>query len=601
MLKKGKIILFFLLFVFYSIVAQVPRAITDYDTAEINTTLTVPAPGVLANDTGEGELTVTRFFINGIAFNAGVTANLGQGTISIRQDGSYTFIPRTGYTGNVTNITYEITNGTLTSSANLLLTVEFVDDLLEIDNLGSCNQGFNADGQYKIVYSLSLRNKATARDTHENSLIKNIDLVNILQTTFGNGCVINVDQIGIATFNSFSIYDYVNNVPYPREFGSSSVNSGFTTATSNSIFNSNAIDNFTLYPGQTISISFCVTVNPNCNGRLFPTPSGSGIDFTNTVNVTSTKGGGSDTLTLTDFHTTESVVSAGLYVPEFHSNQENPPGAINPDGTYDFTNRVVITNEGPNAAQNINFNMGLDDFRNKLTFNEIIVSQVSGPAVNINPAFDGNNQTTLLLPNNTLPSGASIVLEVFYLIGPVDSTSYSIFYQTSESQTQGDADGFDAFNAINRSTFSFVTWSDNLGNHLDRYYNLGSPVNSVSSALYCDCSSVGMRFLFDAFSTTNKVITETEPEPNGVLEHEEVTFQITVRNTSPAVQIDNLQITDNLDNVCNGNIISVTTPTIANSTATVVPVLNTSFNGRSNTSLFDGSSGILRINELSVS
>ena len=599
MQKKYKITLFFALFSFCSIIAQVPRARTDYDTADINTTLNVPAPGVLENDTESGGnvLTVTQFFANGGVFNAGETANIPQGSISIAADGSYTFIPNTGYTGNVSTISYTITNGTLTSSANLFLTVEFIDNLLEIDNLASCNQGFNANGEYKIVYSLTLTNKTTARDTHENSLIRNIDVTNNLQTTFGAGCIINVDQIGVTTSPRLGVYDYVNNAPYPTEFSTSAINPDFSNVTSTSIFNTNAINNFVLYPGQSISIRFCVTVNPNCNGRPFPTPSGSGVNFTNTVNVTSIKGGGSDTLTLTDFHTTEAVVSAGLYVPEFHSNQDNPPGTINADGTYDFTNRVVITNEGSATAQNINYNMGLGDFINRVTFNEISISQVSGPTVNVNPNFDGDNQTTLLLPNNVLAPGESIVLEIFYVIGPVDSTSYSNFFQTNLSQTQGAADGFDAFLAENRRTYSFVTWSDNLGDHLDRYYNLSSPVTSVSSNLYCTCNSVGMRFLFEASSKTNKAVTAINKEPNGILEHEEVTFQIEIENTSQSVQIDNLQLTDNLNNICSGNIISVSTPIIESSTATTTPILNPSFNGTSDVNIFDGTSGILEINQ----
>ncbi|MGK0411905.1 MAG: gliding motility-associated-like protein [Polaribacter sp.] len=578
---------------------ETPIARDDYYTADINTTLNVAAPGVLVNDTESSgnDLTVTQFSADGGVFNAGETANIPQGSITIAANGRYRFIPIAGYTGNVDTITYTITNGILTSSANLFLTVEFIDNLLEIDYLDSCNQNFTANGEYQIDYVLTLRNKSTARDAHENSLIRNIDLINNLQTTFGTGCIINVDEIQVTTFNRLDVYDYVNNVAYPIDFGASAINSDFTNGTSTSIFNNNAIDNFVLYPGQTITVRLCVKVNPDCNGRPFPTPSGSGIDFTNTVSVTSTKGDGSDTVTLTDFHTTEAVVSAGLYVPEFHSIQEDPPGAINDDGTYDFTNRVVITNEGQATAQNINYNMGLGDFRNRVTFNEIRVTQFSGKTVSVNPDFDGDNQTTLLLPNNVLPPEESIVLEIFYVIGPVDSDSYSNFWQTDRSQTQGAADGFDAFLPDNRRTFSFVTWSDNLGDHLDRYYVLNSATSAVSSDLSCNCTSVGMRFLFNATSNTNKVVTETKPAPNGILEHEEVTFQIEIENTSLAVQIDNLQLTDNLNNVCSGNVISVTTPTIVSSTATANPVLNPSFNGTVDTNIFDGTSGILKINE----
>ncbi len=597
MSKKSNTLLTLLFFTIHTVMSQI-TAITDYDTVEINTTLNVDAPGVLENDTGDGDLTLTRFFVNGLAFSAGETASLGQGSISLREDGSYTFVPISGYTGTVNTITYEITNGTEISSADLLFTVEFIDDLLEVESFGSCNQGFNSDGEYKILYSLTLRNKAKSRDTHENTLVRNIDLVNNLETTFGNSCALNVDLINVNTSNSSGIYDYVNNVNYPREFDNSAINSDFANVTSSSIFNANAINDFVLYPGQTINVSFCVAVNPDCNGRPFPTPSGSGVNFVNTIAVTSSKGDTTDVITLTDFHTTEAVVTAGLYIQEFHSNNPDPPGAVNPDGTYDFTNRVVITNSGSIAAQNINFNMGLDDFMDKVVFNEIIISQIAGPSITINPNFNGDDQSTLLLPNNVLPPEETIILEVSYKIGPIDSIGYSFFYQTDLSQTQGSADGFDAFEVNNKKTFSFVTWSDNLGNHLDRYYNLTTPATTVPLDSYCTCSTVGMRFLFDAFSTTNKVITETKSEPNGILEHEEFTFQITIRNTSPEVQLDNLQLTDNLNNVCSGNIISVSTPTIVNSTATETPILNTSFNGSSNTELFDGISGLLKIDEI---
>ncbi|MHB0756193.1 T9SS type B sorting domain-containing protein [Polaribacter sp. M15] len=594
MLTKRHILVFFLLIVSYSLLAQVPRAKVDYDTADINTTLSVAAPGVLVNDTESGgtPLTVTQFFINGTVFNAGDTANFGEGSITILEDGSYTFVPRPDYTGNVSTITYQITNGTLTSSANLFLTVEFTDNLLVVRNLGSCNQGFNANGEYKIVYSFELNNASNARDFHETSLITNINLINNLEDAFGAGCIINVDNLSVFTRSDFTFVD----TPYPEEFDETVINSAFRNASSDAIFNTTAT-NLTLYPRQSIFVSYCVTVNPFCDGRPNPTPSGSGISFTNTVTVNSTKGGNSDTTTLTDFHTTESVVSAGLYVPEFHSNQLDPPGIINSDGTYDYTNTVVITNEGPTTAQNINFNMGLGDFEGKVTFNEIQVTQVSGPNVSINSNYNGDNETMLLTANNTLPVGETIILEVFYVIGPVDSTTYSFFNQTSFSQTQSGLDGFNATDQNNQKAFSYVTWSDNLGDHLDRYYVLNSLVTSVSSALYCDCSLVGMRFLFTASSDTNKVITSTIPEPNEILEHEEITFQTTIENTSQAVELDNLQLQENVNNVCGVNIISVSTPTIVSSTATTDPILNPSFNGVSDTNVFDGSSGLLKIRE----
>ena len=75
--------------------------------------------------------------------------------------------------------------------------VEFIDNLLEISNLTSCNQGLTLNGGYKTRCCLTLSNKSNARDYHPTSLIKNIDLINNLETTFGNGCIISLDEVNV--------------------------------------------------------------------------------------------------------------------------------------------------------------------------------------------------------------------------------------------------------------------------------------------------------------------------------------------------------------------------------------------------------------------
>ena len=133
MIKKQKRILFFFLLVVQLLVAQVaPSAKNDYDTADINTPLIVDAPGVLVNDidVDNDVLTVTAFFVNNIAYSAGETADFAEGSIAIESDGSYIFTPRTDYIGDVSIITYVISDGTTTTTANLLFTVELIDNLL---------------------------------------------------------------------------------------------------------------------------------------------------------------------------------------------------------------------------------------------------------------------------------------------------------------------------------------------------------------------------------------------------------------------------------------------------------------------------------------
>lgn len=565
---------------------KAPLAKDDYDTAEINTPLKIKAPGVLKNDLLGNEddvLKVKSFIVDGLSFSAGETAKFTQGSLTINEDGAFNFIPAKDYTGNVPVIEYTISNEDFTSTAALLLTVEHITDLLEVSNLTSCNQGYTVDGEYKIQYSFKVTNKSTARDYHEANLIKNIDITNNLQAIFGSGCVTSVSGIDIFTSQ---VQDFINR-PYPREFNKTSINEKFETIESISVLNNEAIKNNTLYPRQSIKIIFCVTVKPFCNGRPNPTHSGSGINFNNVVNATSSIGNSSSNLILKDFHTTDAIVTAGLAIPEVRP-------AVNIDGTYDYTNTVVIKNEGKATAKNVNYNMGLASFlNNRINFKELRVKQISGPTVTINTAYDGDTNTELLLPNNSLPSGETIVLEVFSLIAPNSSSSLG-FAPPSRSQTQGGIDGFDNTTPRNKRIYSFVTWSDNLGNHLDRFYPLGDTSSVPTSRNQCSCENMAMSFTFTSSSKTNKIVSNVNDAPNGILEHQEVTFQITITNTSGIIKLENLQLEDNLESTCNGgNILSISKPFITNSTATSTPVLNTNFNGITDINFFNGTSGVL--------
>ncbi|CAM1333597.1 gliding motility-associated C-terminal domain-containing protein [Tenacibaculum aestuariivivum] len=566
-----------------------PIAIDNYDTAEINTVLAVNAPGVLINDTDldNTPLTVTQFSINSVNYNAGETATFTEGTITINSNGSYNFNPTPNYTGNVSVITYTLFDGTYTTTANLLLTVENITDLIEITRLESCNQGYTANGEYKISYNITFRNSSTARDYHASNLINNIDLTNNLQATFGTGCVTEIDDINI---NTSQTTDYINN-PYPLEFNDATINPDFLNATSASIFSSNTINNAILYPRQSVNISFCVTVNPFCNGRPNPTPSGSGIDFNTTLNITSSIGNATNNLLLTDFHTTQAVVTAALFIPE-----TNP--LVNSNGTFDYTNSVIITNEGTATATNVNYNMGLGSFLdNGIIFDQLVVSQISGPPVTINTNYNGNTSPLLLNTNNSLQPGETIILNIFYLIEPISNTNTNYFSQIGQSQTQGSLDSYDETTATNTRNFSFVNWSDSLGNHLDRYYPTSTATETASSSLQCTCSTSNMSFSFQASSNVDKIISNTNTAPNGILEHEQLTFQVTITNTSKAIQLQNLQLQNSLNTICSGNIISVSTPIIENSTATIPPIINTTYNGTSDVNFFNGTSGILETNQ----
>jgi len=561
-----------------------PEAQNDFDTTDINTLLNIVAPGVLANDSYEdlNNVNITSITINDVDFLPGQTASLAEGSFTMFADGSYNFVPATGYVGPVPEIFYTIADGLGTSTASLFLTVQEVENIIRLQGFNSCNQGYTPEGDYKIRYNFRIANLSTALDFHSSSVLYNIDLTKELDAVYGVGCVIAIENLNI---NVPPVEDSINN-PYPTEFDLASINQDFIDGTSGILFTQESIDEARLYPRQSINVRFCIIIDPFCGGRPNPTPSGSGVNFDATLDVTSSGGDFDTNLLLEDFHTSEALLTAGFFVPE-----PNPP--INPDGTFDYINSIVITNDGNQTATNINFNLGLGNFLdNGLVFSTLTVTQVSGPGVTVNANYDGDVNTLLLDPGNSLAPGETIVLEIFHFLEPVPTQANNNFDAPNISQTQGILDGFDENTQENRRRFSFVLWEDNLGNHLDRYYAVNSTTEPALNN-QCACGRLSMAFISLSESVSDKTISNVNESPNGILEHEEFTFQLSITNTSPILDLTNLQLQDDLSTICGSAPVSFSAPVIVSSTASENPVLNPNYDGVSDINIFDGSSGTL--------
>ncbi|MAE86127.1 MAG: hypothetical protein CMB80_25545, partial [Flammeovirgaceae bacterium] len=112
-------------------VNDAPVATNDTGSIGEDNTLTVDAAsGLLANDSDpDGDaLSITQFVVDGTTYTAGQTANLTEGDLTINADGSYTFVPAAGFNGTVPTATYTISDGSLTDTADLDITVFAVNN-----------------------------------------------------------------------------------------------------------------------------------------------------------------------------------------------------------------------------------------------------------------------------------------------------------------------------------------------------------------------------------------------------------------------------------------------------------------------------------------
>ena len=109
-------------------VNDAPVAVADIGATPEDTPI---SGNVLANDHDiDGPtLQVTQYTIAGVNHPAGsTTAIVGVGTLVINADGNYTFTPAADYNGPVPTIGYTISDGSLSSSSTLTLTVTAVND-----------------------------------------------------------------------------------------------------------------------------------------------------------------------------------------------------------------------------------------------------------------------------------------------------------------------------------------------------------------------------------------------------------------------------------------------------------------------------------------
>ncbi len=151
-----------------------PVGMADRITLDEDTTAT---GNVLSNDTDvdNASLTVTKFSLTSlpfVSFNAGTTADLVVGKLTIQANGDFTFVPAKDYNGPVPSITYTLSDGSLTSTATLTFDIAPVNDAPVNSVPGA--QTLNEDSSKS--FSLLTGNSISVRDVDGDQLITTLSV-----------------------------------------------------------------------------------------------------------------------------------------------------------------------------------------------------------------------------------------------------------------------------------------------------------------------------------------------------------------------------------------------------------------------------------------
>ena len=97
--------------------------------------------------------------------------------------------------------------------------------------------------------------------------------------------------------------------------------------------------------------------------------------------------------------------------------------------------------------------------------------------------------------------------------------------------------------------------------------------------------------------SVTKVLAATAPPASGTSGNANATFTLVVQNTGDT-QLRNIDLQDNLASQFGSAFVAtVGMPSITGGSATTLPMVNTNYNGDTNTGIFDGSSGVLNENQ----
>ena len=114
-----------------------PVAVDDAYTVNEDQTLTVPADGVLSNDTDADFDLLSVSEVDGAFLNVGFPTATANGTVTLNSNGSFTYTPSGNFYGT-DSFNYTVSDGMLgTDTATVTITVTSVNDVPTISDIGN--------------------------------------------------------------------------------------------------------------------------------------------------------------------------------------------------------------------------------------------------------------------------------------------------------------------------------------------------------------------------------------------------------------------------------------------------------------------------------
>ncbi|WDE02652.1 Ig-like domain-containing protein [Thalassomonas actiniarum] len=121
--------------------------LSDEDESASTNEDTALSGNVLANAaSSDGIPEVLSFTLAGTDFEAGTTAIIEQGALTLNRDGSYTFIPADNFNGDVPDVAYTVSDGPNTDTSTLAIEVLPVSDLSDADETATTNEDTPING-----------------------------------------------------------------------------------------------------------------------------------------------------------------------------------------------------------------------------------------------------------------------------------------------------------------------------------------------------------------------------------------------------------------------------------------------------------------------